>query len=576
MLDGRSGMPGKPDFGLEKSESGVYLPNAGMGPKNYIQGPNVGLLMNEAGDKLWGYSVPLGKWTGLTIPKTDKRPQPTVGADIGLFTADDRIYAFSSKTGRWDTVKTNRRMTVNVYPQQALFEDQGTIHIFSNVTGRWSSSGDPADAAGDNRQDMKAGDEPSPHLFDAQGRRIVIGRLDRDGDLDVLVPETSERVSATELLESLKARSAEADRDVVQRAMEFRVGAPDQDGLARLRARLEHSVGEAFDRRQQAQRLEAEILRVKLQRVDARLLEREQSKGAIISRRVKELIESPAAVPPAPVDASEKPDQTGRRAGKTNRRGNAANPDVYPAYVARGTGTRTVGVVSEVDSEGRILLSPAEPDGIHLGDELVVSRLDFVHEDGTQQFYTFSRLFVVQADADSAVARIIEIARTLGDNKAGYVNEPIEAGQIVGTVIEKPGAKPVHSELAPLQGRWRMDRWVDDGRVLPPGDLKGSRHLLLVNGDWFTLIDPKAEQILKRFRYQTRQSLGDKNAVVFSTQDAATNALLGVFEQDGVTLRISLRTGPNWGGELEPGADRIYWEFTRDDTRPGEPSEKRE
>lgn len=568
---GSSGMSGMP--GMGKNEGGAFLPNAGLSPKNYIQSPNVGLLMNEAGDKLWGYSVPLGKWTGLTIPKTDKRPVPTVSSEVGLFTADDCIYAFSSKTGRWDTLKTNRRMVVNVYPQQALFEDQGTIHIFSNVTGRWSSSDDPADEGNRGRPGGdEVADAASHLLVDDRGRRIVLGTIDRDGDLEIVVSETSERLSAAELLESLKARMAEADRDVAQRVTEFRAGAPDQENLSRLKSRLEQSVKEAFERRQQAQRLEAEILRVKLQRVDARLLEREQAKSGIISRRVRELLESPAAVTPGAIESNEKPAQSGGPARISNRRGRGATPQ-YPAYVPRGTGTRTAGVVSEVDSEGRIVLSPSELSGIHMGDELVVSRPDFVHEDGTQQFYNFARLFVVQANSDSAVARIIEIARNLRDNE--YVNEVIEAGQIVGTSIEKPETRPEvkHPELAPLQGRWRLDRWVDDGRVLPPGDLKRSRHLLFVNGDWFTLIDPQAGQILKRFRYQIRQSPVNAKPIVFSTGHNNTNGPPGVFEIDGATLRISLHNGPNWKAELEPGADRTFWEFAREDARSGEPGE---
>ncbi len=568
---GMSGMPGRPGMSMpgmgEGPRGGGFMPNAGFGSKNFVQGKNVGLMQNEERDKLWGYSVPLGKWTGLTIPKTEQRLTPTVNFDVGAFATGGRVYAFSSKTGRWDVLKTNA--ICNVHPEQIVVDDEGKIHIFSNVTGRWSSTDDLSDdvirSSSDDPISDVAREEPrSRSLFDDRGRRIVLGIIDRNGDLDVLVPETSERVSAGDLLESLKARVADADREVAQRAALVRGGAGDQASLAELKSRLEQSIREAFDRRQQAQRLEAEILRVKLQRVDSRLLEREQSKDGIISRRVKELLEGSAPATPEPSAKSDAPAESRRPAGAGVRRGRSSTGETYPSYVPRGLSTRTVGVVSAVDEAGNVLLSPEEASGIHIGDELEVSRPDFVHEDGTQQYYSFARLFVVQAKADSALARIIEIARTRRDNKS--VAEIIAPEQLVGIAIEKPGTRPelVNPELAPLQGRWRLNRWVDDGRVMPPGDLKGSRHLMFVNGTWFTLIDPSAGQVLKRFQYQTRQSPPDKKSIIFTTRYADTNGPPGAFELDGLTLRISLLTGPKWQPELEPGADRMFWELTRD------------
>ena len=91
-----------------------------------------------------------------------------------------------------------------------------------------------------------------------------------------------------------------------------------------------------------------------------------------------------------------------------------------------------------------------------------VSRHDFVHEDGTQQNYN-ARLFVVEAQIDSAVARVVEISQTMLDNK--YVNEKIAAGNTVGISIQAPEKKPETANplLVPLQGRWRQAlgrRWA--------------------------------------------------------------------------------------------------------------------
>ncbi|HEY3965347.1 MAG TPA: hypothetical protein VGM05_12400 [Planctomycetaceae bacterium] len=584
-MPGRMGSSGMPGMSSMAGMSGMPgMSGSGMAPpasKGYIQGKNVGLMQNEERDKLWGYSVPLGKWTGLSIPKTEKRLSPKVSFDVGAFGTGGRVYAFSSKTGRWDVLKT--KAIFNVQPEQIVVDDGGKIYIFSNVTGRWSSSDDPNDdvirrSSDDPLSDVIREETGARSLFDDRGRRIVLGTIDRNGELDVLVPETSERISAADLLESLKARSADAERSLGQIAAECRQTRERSGETApvtvALKSRLTAAVMEAFERRQQAQRLEAEVLRVKLQRVDSRLLERENSKEGIVSRRVNELLDGPEPVAPEPPAKNDAPAESRRPARAGARRGGSSTGETYPSYVPRGLATRTVGVVSAVDEVGNVLLSPEEVNGIHIGDELEVSRPDFVHEDGTQQYYSFARLFVVQAKPDSASARIIEIARTRLHNKS--VQETIAPGQIVGIAIEKPGTRPEagNPELAPLQGRWRLNRWVDEGRVMPPGDLKGSRHQLFVKDDVLTFFDPSAGEILDRLQIETLDTHPDVKGVAFQMQRARFGSGHGVYRLDGQTLRIGLQTGPGWNLELEPGAGLIFWEFTRDSAAVGDDQPK--
>ena len=154
--------------------------------------------------------------------------------------------------------------------------------------------------------------------------------------------ETSERVSAADLLESLKGRSADAERAVANSTSDYRQSRQRSGEKApatiELKSRLATSVAEAFERRQQAQRLEAEILRVKLQRVDARLMERERSKNGIISRRVDELVESSG---PEQSNLNVQPTESSKPRRSNRQRASAAeNNEVFPRYAPRGHALR--------------------------------------------------------------------------------------------------------------------------------------------------------------------------------------------------------------------------------------------
>lgn len=578
-----SGMPGMP--GVNRT------PGATKGTQRFVQGIHAHISWNEAGDTLWGYSDTLGKWTKLSIPKATEPLKPIVSAKVAFVASDGKLYAYSSTTGRWGVLEAKGNWSVDAV--KVVSNEQGKIHIFSDVTGRWSSTDDSPEViaspvSSDSPALEPATAEPArTKLVDDRGRKIVLGAVDRDGDLDVLVPETSERVSAADLLDSLKARSAEAERTVAQLATEYRQALAQSGDNAptatATKSRLSTAVAEAFERRQQAQRLEAEILRVKLQRVDARLLERERSKNGIVARRVEELGNSsgPAEAPkqstePPAAPSSEVP---GANAGENER---------FPRYVPRGQGTRTVGVVSRV-ADRRIFLSPQEPHGIHVGDELEVSRPDFVHEDGTQQYYSFARLFVVEAHEDSAVACIVEIAATLTDKK--YVNEEITAGQMVGVAIEALEKRPemLQPLLVPLQGRWRCQRWVENGRVLPPGDLKGTRHALFIDGDRFTIVDLSAGRILGRTEIRFVQvstrpgatpqfTMGSRIAVAPRAPGGRgySERIRGAYEVTDQTLRICVMPSGYQGdpSDFEAGPDRTLWEFVRENSTVGDDSRK--
>ncbi|MBS0265256.1 MAG: hypothetical protein JSS02_25205 [Planctomycetes bacterium] len=605
---GMGGMPGM---------SGPALPAA-----NFVQGKNAALLINEVGDKLWGYSVPLGKWSGLSISKTDKRPVPTLGHDVGIFTTDDRIYAFSSQTGRWDTLATKGRKSAAVHGDLVVLMDGEKVHIFSNTTGRWSSADDPADDTDPashrpvpSRAETTDSALPYP-LTDLKGRLIVRGDVSTGGDLDLYIAETSERVNAAELLDSLKSRSLAAERDAVQRALEVRSGAPIPETAAALKARLEQAVRDAFDCRQQAQRLEAEILRVKLQRVEQRLAERDKAKSAILSRRVDELMNGKnpfgtapnGARPGASREPPSLPPSGDREMGagsveKTPRgQSNSGEPEVktseaaptgdndvvsqafartlgllqrnsrrrpLPPFQARSRTLETVGVITSVDAADLITITLHQTE-LPIGQELVVSRLDFVHEDGTEQYYTYARLIVVGAGPGVVFGRLLALNR----DEAGH---PFDSGRpeqrVSRELYPRKHAVPQADDLlSNLQGEWRMDKWVKSDRVRPPGDLKGNRHRLIFNEDWMTLIDAAEMQVLERIQFvkpnpQVSRGTPQEVAsyVLARSRNATVEITSGAFALHDSTLRMSFfeQAVGEEATKLEPGPGLNYMEFTR-------------
>lgn len=317
----------------------------------YTQGRNVIVARNEAGDMLWGYSDTLGKWTQHGVATSGKPLQPpTVGDTFGIYWNGERAYAYSARMGRWSEISSRNgkpigppaisfsmasfrgegsvigyspttgrwdelRTTVDQVQLQSdkiVVEDQGQVHVFSDATGRWSSTGDSAPGGG-NAPDvnlLSPFERSARPLVDAAGRPIDL--VDRDnGELGVVVAGSPQRSdimeydgtgktyevrrtlsSAGDLLRALRAQTAETERETNKLVDAYRaaLASKNDQAAAQARTQLETHVRQTFERRQNAQRLEAEILRHRLQQVDTRLEQREGLKDRIIERRTQELL----------------------------------------------------------------------------------------------------------------------------------------------------------------------------------------------------------------------------------------------------------------------------------------------
>lgn len=301
---------------------GAMLPASAMPSKRFVQGMHCIVSWSEKNDTLWGYSDKLGKWTRRKVSR-QKSLVPTVGTYVAVFQGDDRLYAYSSSTGRWDELKTTA--VPFVHQEKVIVEANDKVYIFADSSGRWTSPNDslendddgtgPGDAptgrSGGGRRRMSGfgpggmfgGMNPMqiltgprdelPPLLSAAGHPLEL--VDNDGELIAIDPETRSRTPAQELLASLKAQSDGAETQAAGAAAELRKArkrqGDDAPAIRELRDALQKSVGDAFEIRQRAQRLEAEVLRMRLQQVDQRLIDRHRLKQNIIDRRLQELID---------------------------------------------------------------------------------------------------------------------------------------------------------------------------------------------------------------------------------------------------------------------------------------------
>jgi len=445
-------MGGMRPMGGGRSAMGMGSREVPRAAKLYVEGVSIILKQSETGDTLWGYSEKLGKWSKLAIPKGPDLLTPVVGANVGVFLGGGRIYAFSGSTGRWAELKTAAMPTVAA--SKITVTDGDQVFIFSDVHGRWSSNAEayddqPATADPSDPENFKT----SSLLVDETGRQIEMGDFDSDGRLDVIVhptpgrrrtikyydnngrldrtvPESSKKMSAADLLAAFQELSQESERRTIQAGEEYRealrLGGEKGPRTIELRSTLAKLVTESFDRRQQAQRLEAEILRRRLRRVDERLTERERLKSQIIQHRLEELQNTNVRW-----DA-ETGNQTKDHAKSKPLAEKKPPQSKIREFVARGTSSANVGIVSDVSDDGWIELSPAKVFGIRAGDELEV----VIHEpvpDGMLS-HSFARVVVLEAQPETARARLVESTRTLIDGKFGW--QPVVKGNTVSRPIE--------------------------------------------------------------------------------------------------------------------------------------------
>jgi uncharacterized protein (TIGR03067 family) len=552
--------------------------NPPRGLKLYAEGGHVILKQSDGGDVLWGYSEKLGKWTRLAIPKGKDLLAPIVGDTVGVFWGEDHVYAYSSTTGRWGELATSASPIVSFH--KVAIRDHDKISVFSDVSGRWASTSDEGDeppeqpSATDNHN-PPADVRPNP-LVDTAGRGVVIGDFDNDGRLDLFVTGTSEKLKAADLLKSLQEQCREAERQTIQAAASYRQTRQrlgDKDPNTReLEVKLARLVQESFDRRQQAHRLEAEILRRRLQRVDDRLSDRERLKSQIIQHRLEELQNTNVRWDAEADDQARlgkfrihqaRNDQAriGEHVSPAPRSPAHSAPDeAISEFVPRGSASVTVGVVANINDDEWIEISPKDISGIRVGDELEVIRPEVQFTGGFQPIQRFARVFVVKAEPEIAVARMVESMRVLRDNKYGW--DPILKGFSVSRPVATDEEEQAVAALEHFQGKWRCVGLNDNGRETPPDELRESQRTLFITGNRFRLADLSDGKVFKDRRLAIDSELGQVDFLVDERLPQDDDRRRGICHMEGEKLRICC--GKEYPTEFKPGPDVLLMTFVRD------------
>ncbi|MEZ6033229.1 MAG: thioredoxin family protein [Planctomycetaceae bacterium] len=286
--------------------------SAPTGNTRQLSSSNVLITWSENNDELRGFSNSLGEWETLKIDKQGKI-EPFVSNEVAVVRIGDSIAAFSGVKGWWDMIPLSKGSIAqpDVTNDLVAIEDNGHLYTFAATKGRWTSPTDPD--LRPIREEIKADPKAVPlaewpfeqwlETLPRYKARGIRGQFSGSGTIYLYLERKS-------LLEEASAAIGDAlkrhERTAAAKSPPAQVtdAATGEKSIAELRAELQklelafnassdtklrRRVEEAFDLRQQLQRLEAQRMRLKLQEIEARLDARERSRANIIERRVEQL-----------------------------------------------------------------------------------------------------------------------------------------------------------------------------------------------------------------------------------------------------------------------------------------------
>lgn len=104
--------------------------------------PTQFILVSPDGARAWGYSTETGEWKPAPLDgKGTEKPIPIVATAVAVIADGQKVHAFSSLKGEWDTLE----LPEGVAPQPVVGTDYSQVRtatdvsIFSARTGNWST-----------------------------------------------------------------------------------------------------------------------------------------------------------------------------------------------------------------------------------------------------------------------------------------------------------------------------------------------------------------------------------------------------------------------------------------------------
>lgn len=302
-------------------------------------------------DELRGFSVKLGEWSKVSIPK-QKQVVPVVAGDVAAVRIGNEMAGYSARNGKWDVLMLSKGSKTVPVVRTGLVQVQDGEHsyTFAASTGRWTSPTD--DSLIVERRSIRVKHIPPraalEHIQVKFDSVEIVDFTDIGGDLlitdtrgkliagakqirEIDTPENAKLWNAASYPYSPFRKGASQGFQYDSRRQRQRISPPkamdsgpgvvspfgienrhpsaivhpaDQQSLSLAQSlrkadgvsdeqkqQLRELVQEALDAKLQQQTTQVEQLRAKLQRVEQQLDARQESRERIIERRVEELLD---------------------------------------------------------------------------------------------------------------------------------------------------------------------------------------------------------------------------------------------------------------------------------------------
>ena len=309
-----------------------------------VQSKGVLITWPEKNNELRGFSTKLGDWEIVPITPQEKIAA-IVDSNVAAVRFGDSVAAFSGEKGWWDVIELSKdsKAVPFLFHSHVQVEDNGHLYTFAAEKGRWTSPTDPdlqplveSIQTPKNLLIMRSSDGlfhqwgASLPAFKARGIKVL---FNGSGSATVylerrhLLPEVKSQIELAieqgkALVDASKKEEDAAKESLAESKNQAERIANQDEQIAKMRAELaelyrptqsagsretaspatdinpgenaeglRNQVEQAFDVRQQLQQLEAQKLRLKLQKIEANLEAREKNRDQIIKRRVEELLD---------------------------------------------------------------------------------------------------------------------------------------------------------------------------------------------------------------------------------------------------------------------------------------------
>lgn len=77
-----------------------------------------------------------GSWKTIKLVEATQKCVPIISEQVAVYMVDGRVYAFSAKLGKWDTIES--QATPAVSKDTAVIVTANSIAVFSVATGKWA------------------------------------------------------------------------------------------------------------------------------------------------------------------------------------------------------------------------------------------------------------------------------------------------------------------------------------------------------------------------------------------------------------------------------------------------------